>query len=43
MPGIQDEPMRVTMTSQLVACSVLLFSGSFLKEGGWSERSAVRQ
>ena len=43
MPGIQDGPMRVAMTNQLVACSVLLFSGSFLKEGGWSEISVVRQ
>ena len=43
MPGTQDGPVRVTTTSRLVACSVLLFSGSFLKEGGWSEISAVRQ
>ena len=35
--------MRVATINQLVACAVLMFSGSFLKEGGWSERSAVRQ
>ncbi len=43
MPGIQDESMRTVMTSQLMACSQLLFSSIFLKEGGWSERFAVRQ
>ena len=43
MPGMQDGSMRVATISQLVACAVLLFSGSFLREGGWSELSAVRQ
>jgi hypothetical protein len=43
MSGTQDKPTRLTRVNRLIVCSVLLFSGSFLKEGGWLEISAVRQ
>ena len=41
MPGIHDKSTSLADTS-VKNCSILLFSCIALKEGGWSELSAVR-